>query len=93
MGICWLFDLKGIVITDLDSYSEDEDAEENTITVNTALLEKIRSQVAESVKVPANSDSRALVLFRPLPQLEAAPEVEESRKATHMDENAMEVEP
>lgn len=61
--------LVGIVITDLDSFTQSDDEEEQqTLAVNTTLLEKIRANVAEkfSGSVPS-STSQALVLYRTPP--------------------------
>lgn len=55
----------GIVITDLDSFTQSDDEEEQqSLAVNTTLLEKIRANVADKFSGPAPSSvSQALVLY------------------------------
>jgi hypothetical protein len=75
----------GIIITDLDSFTQSDDEEERDLAVNTALLEKIRANVVDESPNPLlPTTSRALVLFRPLPWASAVNEEakrEELKKA------------
>ncbi|KAF9529318.1 hypothetical protein CPB83DRAFT_853066 [Crepidotus variabilis] len=92
-----------IVITDLDSFTEEDEDEEQPVTVNTSLLEKIRS--LESPKVPLihpASNELALILFRPPPRFgDLKEETEDKEKDEQVgrdhipqpDEDAMDVEP
>ena len=60
----------GIVITDLDSFTEEDEEEDGDVSINSALLDAIRSNTIDNstkTPTPAPSTSQALVLFRPLP--------------------------
>ncbi|CAA7259282.1 unnamed protein product [Cyclocybe aegerita] len=99
----------GIVITDLEAFTESDDEEEEkekdeeNVTINPALLDRILNKKPEE-SLPAVSSpgaSQALVLFRPLPRLSDDSGLSEARKEekeketrpVEADENAMDVEP
>lgn len=77
----------GIVITDLDSFTQSDDEDEQSVTVNAALLEKIRANVVDQCPIPLAPTSQALVLFRPLPWASAMNEGEnrEALKQAHKE--------
>ncbi|PPQ99752.1 hypothetical protein CVT24_009735 [Panaeolus cyanescens] len=96
-----------IVITDLDSYTNEDDEEgeasEQPISVNSALLNHIKNQTldktrSKTVQPPPPSPSQALVLFKPLPlptSSETPPQTNQTTqqsKPTTVDENAMDIE-
>ncbi|KAH9485312.1 hypothetical protein JR316_0002220 [Psilocybe cubensis] len=75
-----------IIITDMDSFAQEDEEENETISVNTALLDRIRSNTLEasssSSKSPATGPSQALILFKPL----VAPEDKEDMKKMQEEE-------
>lgn len=81
------------MITDLDSFTESDDEEEQEVTVNPALLKRIRNNSLRSPNTsPAPTvTSQALILFKPLPRLVDPPEVTEAPEEA--DDDAMDVEP
>ena len=89
----------GIVITDLDSFTQSDDEDEQEVTVNPALLECIRNNTLGSPKVTtAPTTSQALVLYRPLPNLRDTNEDHEEEEKVEealvqLDDDAMDVEP
>jgi len=97
-----------IIITDLESSSDEEDNPDTDISISPALLQKISSHSRDLTEpgVPLPSTSHALVLFKPLllPGSGSPPVVEERTKATTSlnrsatagvveDDDAMDVEP
>ncbi|GLB37216.1 putative catalyzes the attachment of alanine to tRNA(Ala) in a two-step reaction alanine is first activated by ATP to form Ala- AMP and then transferred to the acceptor end of tRNA(Ala) [Lyophyllum shimeji] len=97
-----------IVITDLESSSDEEDDQDADISISPALLQKISSHARDMTEpaVPLPSTSQALVLFKPLPFLGSGspPVVEEHTEDTTWQntsdvvdgveyEDAMDVEP
>jgi len=91
-----------IVITDMDSFTEEDEEEDENVSINPALLDVIRSNTIETsttTKTPAASTSQALVLFRPLPICDIKNEEERTREEEVLetkegvaDEDAMDVE-
>jgi len=96
-----------IVITDMDSFTQEDEEEDERVSINPALLDRIRSNTIESSTTtpgkPAPRTSQALVLFKPLPLGEREAEIrkmEEDRKEKEAverkqviaDEDAMDVE-
>ncbi|KIM45185.1 hypothetical protein M413DRAFT_441869 [Hebeloma cylindrosporum] len=98
-----------IVITDMDSFAQSDDEEGPNLTINPALLERIRTNKFETCTKPPStspsSTSQALVLFQPLPlsemekekvkevQAERKQEAEAKRAERERDEDAMDIEP
>jgi hypothetical protein len=61
----------GIVVTDLDSFSDDDDDESaeldtSSISISRPLLERLASHAKKLIDPPPPSSSQALVLYRPL---------------------------
>ena len=85
----------GIVITDLDLFTEsdDEREREESVNINPILLDCIRSKELDENSSPhRKATSTALVLFQPLPGLEQL-QREGVTQAKVVDENAMDLEP
>ncbi|KAF8972975.1 hypothetical protein BDZ97DRAFT_1912576 [Flammula alnicola] len=94
-----------IVITDMDSFTQSDDEEEENVTINPVLLDRIRTSKFDSSngrrRPPSTTSntSQALVLFRPLPlsdrEIERANEIrakrEENMKVETKRERAVEV--
>ena len=84
----FLLFLPGIVITDLDSFTESDDEDEHVGSiVNPPLLEKIRANTLDNSPLPpvsTPSASQALVLFRPLPRFS---DIDGDGKAERKEEN------
>lgn len=82
----------GIVITDLDLFTEsdDEREREGSLKINPLLLDCIRDNEFGKNSPRPQATSTALVIFRPLPGLEQG-QKEEVTQAK--DENAMDLEP
>ncbi|KAF8894904.1 hypothetical protein CPB84DRAFT_1748430 [Gymnopilus junonius] len=90
-----------IVITDMDSFTEEDEEQDGNVSINPVLLDAIRSNTIENsttTKTPAESTSQALVLFRPLPtgsDMKKKDEEQRTRGAVEtrvVDEDAMDVE-
>ena len=83
-----MYRLTGIIITDLDSFTQSDDEDEHQLAVNTALLDKIRANIVESTNpLLPTTTSQALVLFKPPPWASAMREEErrEELKKTHKE--------
>lgn len=99
--------LSGIVITDMDSFAQSDDEEGPDLTVNSVLLDRIRTNKFDSsTTAPStspSSTSQALVLFQPLPlsemdmervkEVQAKQKQEAEVKRAEKDEDAMDIEP
>ncbi|KAF4620498.1 hypothetical protein D9613_000609 [Agrocybe pediades] len=75
----------GIIITDMDSFTQsDDDEDDGIVSVNPALLDRMRKRALQSststprIPVPP-STSQALVLFQPLPLMNGDLEVAKAR--------------
>ncbi|KAG5652233.1 hypothetical protein H0H81_005727 [Sphagnurus paluster] len=90
-----------IIITDLDSSSDEEDdvdPDTATMSISRAFLRKLSSRLVEpALPPPQSGTSQALVLFKPLPTLLSPLSDDEKKKDFHVDigyieDDAMEVE-
>ncbi|KAJ7497165.1 hypothetical protein FB451DRAFT_1386465 [Mycena latifolia] len=86
-----------IVVTDLDSQSDDEADDDVNPLISPALIEQFKTRPLQSNLLPVQSHSQALVLFRPLiPPKAAAHEVGKDADADKDGgdkDDAMDVEP
>lgn len=87
----------GIVITDLDLFTESDDERERereeSVDINPILLDCIRNKELGGKSSPhPKATSTALVLFKPLPGIEQL-QREGETQAKAVDENAMDLEP
>lgn len=89
----------GIVITDLDLFTESDDEHEREseegVNINPILLDCIRNKELgeKSSPHPNKATSTALVLFKPLPGLEQLQRGGVTQQVKLVDENAMDLEP
>ncbi|KAJ7713954.1 hypothetical protein DFH07DRAFT_383114 [Mycena maculata] len=86
-----------IVITDLDSYSDDEaDAtsqSQDAPLISPALIKRISTRPLAPDALPAQYQTQALVLFRPLSSQIPPPPPEPKPTEAEADDDAMDVEP
>jgi len=90
-----------IIVTDLDSSSDEEietnEADNLSVSISPALLEKISSRSREFIgsSLPPPASSQALVLFKPLPVAGMLDLTRSSKEEVHVprqDDDAMDIE-
>ncbi|KAJ7287698.1 hypothetical protein C8J57DRAFT_1496131 [Mycena rebaudengoi] len=84
-----------IIITDLNSSSDEEDADASPdpLTISPALLQRLNLRAREAKLAPPQPpQSQALVLFRPLSHAPKQPDAGEAQNSKRDDADAMDVE-